>query len=199
MSSSRSVFLFIFFFLKSCRFVNCRQSARHPRSRPTRRPATGRALPYPRAGASTCESLFSRSPRATPGAGATPLGVKIGGLDGVLIGRESKMGKLQVKKGSVGLCSIAFKRSFVLLGFGNRPRSSFCKAVGRPLPRYGAACGYRTDREKCDILTANMGGSAITLSRVCAVLPARCLAATVALSIFHFCRLDGLERGWARA
>ena len=29
-------------------------------------------------------------------AGATPLGVKIGGLDGVQIGRESKMGKLQI-------------------------------------------------------------------------------------------------------
>ena len=37
-------------------------------------------------------------------AGATPLGVKIGGLDEVQIGRESKMGKLQ------SICPIVSKK-----------------------------------------------------------------------------------------
>ena len=55
------------------------------------------------------------------------------------------------------------------------------------------ARGYCTDREKCDILTANMGGSAITLSRVCAILPARRLAVAAALLLLAPVSLFGRE------
>ena len=52
---------------------------------------------------------------------------------------------------------------------------------------------YCTDRTKCDIITANMGGSAITLSRVCAIFPARRLAAAAALLLLAPISLFGRE------
>ena len=52
---------------------------------------------------------------------------------------------------------------------------------------------YCTDRTKCDIIAANMGGSAITLSRVCAIFPARRLAAAAALLLLAPISLFGRE------